>query len=367
MQRRGMEYYDDSLIAMRLVAEEKQTREKLKKLEISVDEAYIQLLDAEEGHLPLVDVQRLQRALTQAQQNLAAEEKKPKMDIATITAKLKTTPSSNGAIQASLQRAPGLEIKQESKKVVAKPLRTFSVAEMKKIHEHSLSLPEHLRQLLEAVLEEGTTLEFTDNPHFIKGEGRILNLNTINDLLKDTPKAISPYHRVEFTRADVIPCNTLIQAMDLLLHVIDGADVVYHRLDSKLATLLTDVSRKRVKPEVVAMIEEIYSSMLPRHQKLFDIICRDAKTKKIMDDPVGLPDGFVYDRTTAEAHLRILDGACPMNPEIKFTAEDMTPCHFVIAVLDLLPPMLNKIMEAKLAAAAKIAKEGVAPAPAKKP
>jgi len=57
----------------------------------------------------------------------------------------------------------------------------------------------------------------------------------------------------------------------------------------------------------------------------------------IMDDPVFLPDGYIYDRSTAIAILGDQKKArCPLNKEIEFTLADITTCYCVRAALDKL-------------------------------
>ena len=218
---------------------------------------------------------------------------------------------------------------------------------MKLINDHYSKLPEELRSLMDATIsDEVISFELTPNPVFICGEGKIYDAEKIIELLESKAEHLSPYTRQPFSKSDVIPCNTLIKAMEHLLKVIQGEQLLPTK-EFKLSSLnkQTAESRTRISVELITFIEKHYQQMPDKHKVLFDLICRDPKTKQIMDDPVFLPDGYVYDRSTAVAYLGI-QGVCPLNSNLSFKKEDITPCYFVIAVLEQLKQNIaTKIQE----------------------
>jgi hypothetical protein len=250
---------------------------------------------------------------------------------------------------ASLHVVP-VKLKEADEKPVnavqiVKPLYIFTEDQIKEIDAHRDHIDEALKPLIDAAILDEISYELMTAPVYIKKDGHTYNHKTLVDMLEGVEKRACPLNdNIEFSQHDIIPCNTLLNAMQILLDVIHKKDVAPKKSDKKFSfnIELTDKQRKRIKPEEIAAIEQYYQMKLKPHQQaLFDSICRDPKTGKIMDDPVFLPDGYVYDRATALFFLEECEG---MRNGIKFTEADITDCHFVVGILGILQRMAEKLM-----------------------
>jgi hypothetical protein len=250
----------------------------------------------------------------------------------------------------------GIEMKHADYVTKAQPLRLFTAEEIEKITHHYDSLADHLKALLDATIFDDITSEIIPQPVFIRGEGHIYNINTPHEWLGDNEDKLCPQNPGRrFNKNDIIPCNTLINAMIMLLNIINGEERIALSAENNIAMMLKDNKRARVSAEQIALIEQLYEKFPSRHQALFDSICRDPITGQIMDDPVLLPDGYVYDSNTAKLFLTTMKGRCPLNPEISFTKEDVTPCQFVVAVLDQLKENADRMIAASKGIKGKVA------------
>lgn len=340
-QRR--EYLEDQFLAQQLAKEEEQAQEqkKLNVIQDQVDTAYVKWLDASERKLSPEIISQFQRELDIAQRKLEQEKKRP------------AGPGSAGGIYGALNIP--VKALAEKKGIKATPLHVFTQEEMKKINQHYLNLPEELQKLMDAAIGEDINMELAANPVFIRGEGKIYDINTVRAWLKGKDEAMFPLNQDKrFKESDIIPCNTLIKAMNILLNIIGGEEVkAPEKLDQLLITEESKAAKRvLISAEIVQFIEKGYVALLERHKVLFDTICRDPKTRIIMDDPVMLPDGYIYDRSTVNLYLKYKGGQCPLNDNITFTQADITPCVTIGKVLEQLRDnILQKINPAKGAGA----------------
>lgn len=330
MQRKGKEYLEDRLIAQSFANEEKLAAEQIKSKKLKpyrdkVDEALALYLNAQDNVNALPsELEQLKDAYESAQRRLEFEEKE-----------LNRSPSTQAKLLAGVLRSA--EIKDEKK---ATPYRVFAADEMKLINQHYEKIPEELKKLMDAALGEDINLLLAANPVFIRTEGfgHIYDRDTLMQLLKHG-EAMCPHNQdKKYTEADIIPCNSLLKAMDHLLNIIKGAVFEDPKLEPALSVTdeIKAVKRARIPANVVDMIEAGYKKMLPHRKVLFNSICRDPITNIIMDDPVLLPDGYIYDRCTAMGYLKYNNGQCPLKPSIKFTKDEIIPCLTVGKVLDQL-------------------------------
>lgn len=325
-------FYEDYLIVR------KMHQDELKLLQNEASAAFAKLLDAQDRHLAEAEIKKLDNEHKRAQANLDRAEK--------ILAA--SAPALNGNSQF-IHSALEAKASKNPRSAEAKHTHTFTKADKEKIVAHCETLPPTLKNLAEAALSDDRfQLELAANPIFIKGDGEIYDAAVVEEQwLKREAKGIHPILHKPFERKDIIPCRTLIRAVEILLEIIDGKEITAQPVGEILASCLKPAMRKRVPAHVIALAENNYQSLENKHKRLFDIICRDPMTKEIMENPVLLPDGYVYDHSTAVAYLEYKNGECPMNPSISFTEKDITPCYFVIRVLDALVAMID----AKVAAA----------------
>jgi len=327
MQRRGIEYLEDGLIAAQIDREEREALAQYtqkKHLQEQASELLIKLLAAEDNPSPdAIEIAELKHELQNVNLLLLKEEK------TTTTAKIMN-----------------LTTKEQKTTLPEKaaPKRIFNEAEMQLINDHYKKLPEELRKLIDvSINDDRISLDLIPNPVFIRSEGQVYDNATVIELLKNKHEAHAPYNPdVIFKRSDIIPCNTLIIAMEYLLDIIKGKIIKPEPREYKISSLTKIGLRRRIPAELVTFVEHHYKKMEDKHKLLFDAICRDPITKEIMDDPVFLPDGYIYDRSTALAYLGIKQGVCPSNSLISFKQEDITPCYFVISVLEQLKQNINE-------------------------
>ena len=79
--------------------------------------------------------------------------------------------------------------------------------------------------------------------------------------------------------------------------------------------------------------------------------------KPILQDPVFLPDGYIYDRRVLQVYCAqtkfsgLTSWPCPKNTEVKFTSAQILKCYSARNVLDLLklkvPQITQQISEAQ--------------------
>lgn len=333
-QPRGKEYLDDRLIAEGYLEENKlalaqiQGRE-LEKLRSDVDTALALYLDAQDRNVSEVELKQFKLNHEVAELQFQLEQKKQAASLASTQAKL---------ISGPLGRPVAGEEKKEMKSI---PIaRVFTDEEMKKINLHFEKIPENLRNLMEAALGEDINLGLAANPVFIRSEhtGHIYDRKAVSTFIKHGPATCPHNQDKEFSEGDIIPCNSLIKAIEILLNIINGVKIEEPSLKSTLAITdeLKELKRARIPADIVRLIELNYYQMPLHHKALFNCICRDPITNIVMDDPVLLPDGYIYDRTTAMAYLKRKGGQCPLNSELKFTEADITPCLTVRNVLNQL-------------------------------
>lgn len=340
MRPRGKAFADDQFIAESMEAEDGLARIQLKleQLELDVSEAYIKYLDAEEKGLPSEEFKKNHARLVQEYE---AEEKHKKGTT--------TTGGSMAMIQAGLGKA--LPVREEKKKEMVTAKRVLSAEEIKKVEEHHSKLPKPLQDLMEAVLGEDITLGLAGNVVFIRGEGHIYDRSTPETWLKDSNEAMLPHNQAKkFKRTDIIPSNTHIEALADLMLIIHGkekemkAPLSLNMLSYTEESLAT--KRVRIKPEVIALIEQTYQTFPDKHKILFNKMCRDPISNIIMDDPVFLPDGYIYDRSTAMLALKH-GGRCPKNKGMTFTKDDITDCYSVRKGLEQLQKTFAIVLAAK--------------------
>lgn len=230
------------------------------------------------------------------------------------------------------------------------PLTIFSEDEKEIITKHYATLPPELKILLDEALEDTSiALDKMCNPVFLRREGQLYDLSTVTDMLHNKMEANYPLNPSQkFKKEDIIPCNTLIRAMQIVLNIIHGQGASAPPVDANIQ-LGSQSARKRIPAELITLIEGYYQvSLLPKHRVLFDAICRDPITNIIMDDPVYLPDGYAYDRSTASLLLESAklygedQAECPRNENILFKEEDVTNCFLVIKVLEQLKIIIQE-------------------------
>jgi hypothetical protein len=343
---------EDELLAIQLQQQEwsKMSRH-LEKLETKATIALAKLLEAAE--------QRGQRGTSEARLNqlkndyhiaLSAFEEarsafeKAKDNMQQLTAR---TPSSPALIHSTLQEKgmPSMPPKPHQ----AQALQSFSEEESEIMRTHYEKIPAELKNLFDAALnDECIKLDMITNPVFIRGDGHVYDLETVKDMLERGGK--NPLDETkQFTKEDIIPCNPLIRAMQLLLEIIHNKEIIIQPVETNHFVPTSEFIKK---------IEAFYQRALPtKHQSLFDAICRDSYTNMIMNDPVFLPDGYAYNRDTARLLLESVkpmeSAPCPRDESILFKEEDITKCYFIAAVFEY----LKKIVEQRAATVVTVTEE----------
>ncbi len=220
----------------------------------------------------------------------------------------------------------------------------FTPDDLTKIKSHLSALAgrsdgEHKQALIEAVIEDGTvTLDFVCNPVFILGEGDVIDKTTALGMVNDNVP--SPRLRNTVKVENIIPCNPIILAMQVLLNIINGTNQA--TVELKIDNSVT-IAYKVLTP-YLSKIESYYKMLPPKHQRLFNILCRGS-TGHILEDPVFLPDGYLYEKSLVMSWLNIAYAArtpcyCP-NSAIVFKEADITPCYFSQAVMNLIKENIN--------------------------
>jgi hypothetical protein len=246
-------------------------------------------------------------------------------------------------IQTALQKKPEQTISQS---YTVQPLQTFSEKDSALIEEHYEKIPADLKILLDAVLkDENIKLEIMTNPVFVKGDGHVYDLATVEKIIAKGGK--NPLNEdMKFKKEDIIPCNTLIKAVQILFAIISGSEFSNKPVEINQFNqdaLDKTMSSKTISSELIKVIETYYQTLPPKHQCLFDIICRDPMTNMIMNDPVFLPDGYAYNRSTAEFLLDSMESApCYLDKNISFKKDDITKCYLIFSVFESLQKMAKQ-------------------------
>lgn len=344
--------FDETQLSLSLLAmfaeEDRQVR--IKQLQEKASIAFINLEIAQS----LEDQVRFQNELKDINAAISREEKR---SVASAGVS-----SSQAKIQSQLVQQAPLEEKKRNhpasaspdqgiKQLQGVPLRIFNPEEIKAIDIHYASLPPHLKGLVDAVLEDNEIMfNKIRTPVFLRNEGEIYNLEVAQQLVgMSFPKRSRPDN---VTSRDIIPCRTIAEAMDLLLEIIELKNHGKEK-DTPVIPILRfekDIElpkeKQRIPLHMMQVIDKIYDSLNNNHKWLFNKICRDPITNKIIQCPVLLPDGCVYDLTTAQHYLKEEKGVCPRDKTITFTQNDITPCYFIDRVITHLNESMEKFMTA---------------------
>ncbi len=199
------------------------------------------------------------------------------------------------------------------------------------------------KPLINATIYDEILMEYNFDPGLVVTEGQINSLKFLQDYYKiphpyidrndptNTPHPIfqkTPTLDLPSTKFDVIPCNTLLRAIQLLL-----AKAERWKNGDKHEPTVSELKQPKEKRKYtsltekeVAILEIIYKCLPPSRQLMFNVIVRDGD--EIMNKAVILPDGFVYDASCAEKQLKqvsplgkfpaIFEGRCPSNAAIPF-------------------------------------------------
>lgn len=253
-----------------------------------------------------------------------------------------------GSTSAVMSKLSQLSIAQpvvNLSQACAQPLHIFTKEENDRINKHYESMRQDLKLLFDAALEDSSiSMDKIDNPVFLKNEGYVYDAASVDEMLGNKTAVNYPRNpSVQFTRKEVIPCNTLIKAKLHMLNIME--DVISTADPVEMNTYMQpayDNAQSNIPPEIIKIIETYYMKGIEaKHRVLFDAVCRDSCTNMIMQRPVFLPDGYVYDRSTV---MQLLDSAyfaeeesamCPM-ANITFKIEDITRCRLAEAVLEQL-------------------------------
>lgn len=241
------EYVEDQFLADSMFDEDKLARSQVEKkylqqLQNEANDAYIKLLAAQEAY----DI---------AMSKLKAEEAK---QVKAVEDKQKSSP-------VKIYGALDITIPPMEKKQATKSKQAIAPQEMKAVEKHFENLPSHLQSLMEAVLGENITLGLARDPVFIRGEGIVYDRSTAEGWLKDKAEALLPHNPGKtFTKADIITCNTIIDAMADLMKIIQGKEAEMKAPASLAKLSYTDksLSAKRVliSTDTIEKIEKAYAS-----------------------------------------------------------------------------------------------------------
>lgn len=296
---RGVEYIEDGNAAIQLQIEELEAfkESKIQQLVEKRDRLLAVQTAAEQEGKIVNNFAEQNRLLTKA----IADEKAKSLEAYASELKI---PVDKIRLKSGANKISPADLKNIKK---AQPLGSFTEIEMKKINEHHGKLELNLQKLMDAAMgDEHFNYELMCNPVFLR-DGHVYDRGELKKFLASkNGKAICPNNQdISFTEADLIPCNTLIQAIQQLLVIIETEGKVGPVIPKpKYATLEQKTDRQRIPQQLIPIIDKFYSAMPDKHKVLFDIVCRDPVCGHIMDDPVFLPDGFVYDRTIALFMLR---------------------------------------------------------------
>ncbi len=204
-----------------------------------------------------------------------------------------------------------------SPKTKAIPARFFTLVEKQKIIENYQKSPEHLKKMIEAALTDPKTKNLITQPFYSPKTGEICSATPAKD--------------------NLIPCNTLIKVLEILLNMTDYEDKPNKNIkDTQNISLYPDAEtpRAHLTEEHINQIEIFYQQLGPTSQAVFDLLCRNT-AQKIFYKAVFLPDGYIYEEMPARA-IAQMTGRCNVNPAIPCTVKDITPCQFQAPVLEQL-------------------------------
>ncbi len=174
--------------------------------------------------------------------------------------------------------------------------------------------------------------------------GNVYDLYTLDSLPEDEKGyRTEPRSGARFRKENVVPYNTLAEAISFLLHDIakEAQGTGITDKDASKITSKRPWGLQNIQTPETRMLEAFYNTLPPRHKKLFNIMCRDAMTGDILVDPVTLPDGHTYNQKTIDAicgpvpHQGI-SWQCPKNPDIIFSTFEVQKCHPISHVLAVL-------------------------------
>lgn len=246
--------------------------------------------------------------------------------------------------------------------VLKAPLTDADIALMKS------KLTEENRALFDAALIDKLIMEDEMRMPVLIADGRAYDQDTIKRLpedkdgLKETPQ-----REAKFKNEDIVPYNTLGEALRFVLNDIRAEENKQGITEQQIYLYVNPTLKKAAKTQKIEneapclsdedlrLLKVYYDQLTPRRKQLFNIMCRDPLTGRILQDPVFLPDGYVYDRRTIQAYCaqKEFDGLknwpCPKNTEVKFTKEQILKCFSARNVLDVLKlkvPQIKQQIEA---------------------
>jgi len=221
--------------------------------------------------------------------------------------------------------------------MVRPPLSGF---EIKQIKQHLADGDESVKRLFNAACLDVEAHDLIRTPMRFRPRnyqsGETCNLNTA------LSKCSAQRH------LHLIPNNTLAIAYQHLLDAINNQPVV--RRQYQISNILRFLDRQSnsspmfFQPADMAKLERYYQTLSPLQRQLFDDMCKDPITGKIFIDPVYLPDGKTYERSTAELLLQYSErGEVAYIPEtnITFTKDDIIGCNHTKKIMKTLKGMAN--------------------------
>jgi len=326
-----------------------------------------------------------------------AEEKDPELEAALKASLMTTPPLSFAPVEEKKEVAPApakpakksgelVYYNPISRPVPVKPIRTFKDAEKKVMTDYLEFLKSSMdtvdrivNPLIEATIWDELFEVYNFSPAFVIPEGLINTsletltayfetqhpfvdrndpTNKVHPIFQKTPTADLPC-----TIHDVIPCNTLLRAIEILL---DKATKWKNKDNSEPdVPELKEPAEKRqyslpgstgLTRADVDTLETIYRYLPASRQLMFNCIVRDLRTGQIMHKAVQLTDGEVLDESDAIKLLKqisppgefpaIYEGQCPSDPRIKFKVvkdengvdlySEMKPALYYNKVVELL-------------------------------
>lgn len=260
----------------------------------------------------------------------------------------KADPVATSLLGAEQKSAAVVYYNPVSRKVRAQPICSFTQAQKDLMSEYIQNGDDlddaATKPLIEATIWDEIMMDYNFDPGLVITEGQINStFQFLNDYYKiphpyvdrndttDKPHPVfqkTPTLDLPSTKDDVIPCNTLLRAIQLLLTKAER-----WKKGDKQEPVVPELKQPEVKrtytsltDEEVMTLEKIYKCLPPSRQLMFNVIVRDGN--EIMNRAVILPDGFVYDASVAEKQLKlvspkgkfpaIFEGCCPSNPSITF-------------------------------------------------
>lgn len=191
-------------------------------------------------------------------------------------------------------------------------------------------------------------------------------LTAIGMISTFTGEGRTPDRAATYTRADIIPNNTLCRAMQYAIQTAAPGSPhqeVYYFDEAKQRETQAQIEVLRTKPSYtrtyfiqegrIPDFEGFYQRIdNARHQALFSLLCRDPLTREVIRDPVYLPDGYTYDRETVLAILHHAQQTrqtayCPFDRDLPFTIADIKPCFSTRNILEEIGTQIALAMDAQ--------------------